>query len=345
MPKSRRASSDNYSPADGRRDSLDAASQPPPRSNRASSQTVRTDAPTESTFSPLASPTASSFRASGLAPPPSSQPYDQPPDELPGKRYRHTARFQEDLSEDLARATPPAAPDVPRAPPLSFSPYSNSRDSPYTFSASGQPGPPPSAHRSMAQARAADLDRSRQYLDDDDEEDELAARRAARAARNGNAPRPVRMPFDDPSPSGRRGGQRSSTWAADRSPLQKLELTLGSITKEEKRARVEAAEQRAREKAALAAQHAQEGSPTYPSRKAVQQNRVRDQRPAVGQDARQRGDPPGAVPSPATREQASQYPPEAPRLYDSSTQTLPPPLLVTKNRDVVEPQKLDSTLR
>jgi len=36
-------------------------------------------------------------------------------------------------------------------------------------------------------------------------------------------------------------------WAPDRSPLQRLELTLDSITKEEKRARVEEAELLARE--------------------------------------------------------------------------------------------------
>ncbi|RDA91553.1 hypothetical protein CP533_4342 [Ophiocordyceps camponoti-saundersi (nom. inval.)] len=41
--------------------------------------------------------------------------------------------------------------------------------------------------------------------------------------------------------------------ANDRSPLQRLELTLDSLTKEEKRARVEAAEQRARQRAALRA--------------------------------------------------------------------------------------------
>ncbi|KAJ2984492.1 hypothetical protein NUW58_g6030 [Xylaria curta] len=45
-------------------------------------------------------------------------------------------------------------------------------------------------------------------------------------------------------------------WAADRSPLQKLELTLDSITKEEKRARVEAAERRARERAARVSESA-----------------------------------------------------------------------------------------
>lgn len=49
-------------------------------------------------------------------------------------------------------------------------------------------------------------------------------------------------------------------WADDRSPLQRLELTLDSITKEEKRARVEAAERRMREKAeATAAEVAAEG--------------------------------------------------------------------------------------
>lgn len=47
--------------------------------------------------------------------------------------------------------------------------------------------------------------------------------------------------------------ERRRKFAHDRSPLQKLELTLDSMTKEEKRARVEAAEQRARQRAAMRA--------------------------------------------------------------------------------------------
>ena len=50
------------------------------------------------------------------------------------------------------------------------------------------------------------------------------------------------------------GAERPTEWAPDRSPLQKLEVKLNDISKEEKRARVQEAEQRLREsKAALAA--------------------------------------------------------------------------------------------
>lgn len=58
--------------------------------------------------------------------------------------------------------------------------------------------------------------------------------------------------------------ERRNKFANDRSPLQRLELTLDSMTKEEKRARVQAAEQRARERAAkkaaeASANHSQPG--------------------------------------------------------------------------------------
>ncbi|PHH73149.1 hypothetical protein CDD80_4013 [Ophiocordyceps camponoti-rufipedis] len=49
------------------------------------------------------------------------------------------------------------------------------------------------------------------------------------------------------------GSRRPRKLANERSPLQRLELTLDSMTKEEKRARVEAAEQRARRRAAMRA--------------------------------------------------------------------------------------------
>ncbi|KAG6010015.1 hypothetical protein E4U21_000456 [Claviceps maximensis] len=50
--------------------------------------------------------------------------------------------------------------------------------------------------------------------------------------------------------------ERHKKFANDRSPLQRLELTLDSMTKEEKRARVQAAEQRARDRAARRAAEA-----------------------------------------------------------------------------------------
>ncbi|KAK8064917.1 hypothetical protein PG994_007555 [Apiospora phragmitis] len=342
VSKVRRSSGgEDYSPSHSRTQSLDVTSHPQPKSNRTSLQTSHTDAPTDLSYSPLASPVASAFNPSGLAPRPSSQSYahHESPLDVSGRRKRRSARNQDDLLDDTARATPPAAPDVPRAPPISYkNPYDNGRASPYTFTASGQPGPPPSAlQRSMAQARAtdADVDIHRKYpterqfgatelvssRQDLDEEEELAARRAARAANSGargDVPRTHSrrqssgMAFDDPNSSRKRGSQRQP-FADDRSPLQKLELTLDSITKEEKRARVEAAERRAREKAAAnavanAAATAQPNTGRSVSQQGYQpgqqQVRFRNRGASVGQEDQRRvvvTDPVEAVPSSATK--------------------------------------------
>lgn len=67
----------------------------------------------------------------------------------------------------------------------------------------------------------------------------------------------VQSPASVSSPPTRSNTMRSSSgshaqrdWASDRSPLQKLEVTLGGISKEEKRARVQEAEMKARERMA-----------------------------------------------------------------------------------------------
>ncbi|KAK8072391.1 hypothetical protein PG996_005739 [Apiospora saccharicola] len=315
----------------------------------------------------------STFNPVGLAPRPSSLSYPQhqsPPDVV-DRRKRRSARNQDDLLDDTARATPPAAPDVPRAPPGSYKdPYGNGRASPYTFTASGQPGPPPSAlQRSMAQTRItdADVDIHRNYpyerqpgdpelessRQDFDEEDELAARRAARAANSGargDVPRThstrqsAGMAFDDPSSSRRRGSQRQP-FADDRSPLQKLELTLDSITKEEKRARVEAAERRAREKAAVnaAAATAQPDTGRSVSQQVYQpgpkQVQFRNRRASVGQEDQRRvvvTDPVEAIPSPATKGAFSQNP-ATPRSQNPSTPRSQIP--VPKNRNIPASEK------
>jgi hypothetical protein len=67
---------------------------------------------------------------------------------------------------------------------------------------------------------------------------------------------------------------RPKAFADVRSPLQRLELTLDSISKEDKRARVEAAERAARERAAT------KGS-TPQAEKSPQQVRFRERRPSV----------------------------------------------------------------
>lgn len=87
--------------------------------------------------------------------------------------------------------------------------------------------------------------------------------------------------------SGHHSTDRSKMFADARSPLQRLELTLDSISKEDKRARVEAAERAAREKAAAtAAAAAAAGNGTVQQgEKPVQpqqaQNRPRTRRPSM----------------------------------------------------------------
>lgn len=113
----------------GDRLSSNYPSQSNPRQNRFSNQT---DAPTISTQSPFASPIASEFQGDGLAPRPASfQPgasdtaYNG--DYLEKRRRRQSREHY----EDPALAPPPAAPEVPRAPPLSYKqPHSNGGQGP-----------------------------------------------------------------------------------------------------------------------------------------------------------------------------------------------------------------------
>ncbi|KAL2017401.1 hypothetical protein VTK56DRAFT_2244 [Thermocarpiscus australiensis] len=106
---------------------------------------------------------------------------------------------------------------------------------------------------------------------------------------------------------------RPRMFAVDRSPLQRLELTLDSISKEDKRARVEAAERAAREKAAANGNLQQgENSPQVP------QVRTRERRLSVAA-----GDAPATPITPSRPTQGSagkngpltQNPPEEGRRY------------------------------
>ncbi|KAK8103925.1 uncharacterized protein PG998_010958 [Apiospora kogelbergensis] len=145
------------------------------------------------------------------------------------------------------------------------------------------------------------------------------------------------MPFDDPNSSRKRGSQRQP-FADDRSPLQKLELTLDSITKEEKRARVEAAERRAREKAAAnaaaTAQHDTGRSATQQEYQPGQQQvRFRNRRASAGQEDQRRvvvTDPVEATPSSATKDAISRNP-------STHRSQIPVP----KNRNVPASEKSD----
>ncbi|KAK7416325.1 hypothetical protein QQX98_005270 [Neonectria punicea] len=252
----RRSESDDYTYNADRRSSLDV--QPVRRSNRASVQTQATEAPSESTFSPHDSPSSSSFPAQGLAPrPPSYQrgPPRDPAAEPSDFRRRRPSRNQEVFDEPESSSLP-AAPDAPPGPPVSYRhPYGNG-GLPYTYAAPDAPG---------GSSQLADTTPVEGEEDDGMEPEEYYQ---SSGGRTGGSQYPGRAPGEPARqdstasahnyPPSRRAttgtSSRRKKFADDRSPLQRLELTLDSITKEEKRARVEAAEHRARERAALRAE-------------------------------------------------------------------------------------------
>lgn len=245
---------------DGRND-LSIDTKPERSSNRFSSQSsrrpdrnsIQTEAPTVSTQSPFVSPTDSSFGVRGLAPRPPSFPYEAPAsaptnNDYLEKRRRRESRDREQAYEDQA---PPAAPDVPRAPPpVSYKqPYSG--------------GPPA---RSRSARRSEGPVSSSQGVADEYYRSHPREGKSTSGSRRGSAQKGRAGPHDEqewdstvperidvPQRQRRQGSvasqgesQRRRDWAPDRSPLQRLELTLDSITKEEKRARVEEAERLAK---------------------------------------------------------------------------------------------------
>ncbi|KAL1838673.1 hypothetical protein VTJ49DRAFT_2425 [Mycothermus thermophilus] len=249
--------SDGMDAATDQRSSLDAPAPNLPASNRVSIQTTKSDAPTESTMSPFVSPTASNFQGHGLTPRPPSLPYgaNQYPPEFIENRRRRRSRNQEQDDEYAALAAvqpPPAAPDAPPAPSTPASITSRY--------------PPPAGGHSR-----------RMSMDDDDYHRPAVARKEGRVALEESAMPRTRVVTDpargrnSPLPNGRRttsaaeqslqrskrrtaanasAGRRNRALSDVRSPLQKLEQTLDNISKEDKRARVEAAERAARERAA-----------------------------------------------------------------------------------------------
>ncbi|KAI8719596.1 hypothetical protein NCS52_00740800 [Fusarium sp. LHS14.1] len=295
----RRSESDDYTYNADRRSSFDVP--PVRRSNRASIQTQNTEAPSESTFSPH-SPSAASFAPQGLAPRPPS--YRQGPGEpSDSRRPRRPSRQQEEEEDEDGDLSPilPAAPEVPRGPPVSYRhPYGNG-GLPYTYTTAGAPAPPQPYGGASLQPDDMDNDdyqkssqRAREYQQSDRAQADLARRDSSASA------------YDQISRRATTGGSsgRSKKYLADdRSPLQRLELTLDSITKEEKRARVEAAERRARERQALRAG----------KQPAVQQPRTHERKPSVAYGERRpsaAAAPIAAAQRPAHREVSREVPRE-----------------------------------
>ncbi|OAA81027.1 hypothetical protein LEL_00572 [Akanthomyces lecanii RCEF 1005] len=284
-----RRSSEYELPPTEQRQSLD--SQPPRRTNRASIQTAYTEAPSESIFAP-GSPSSSSVTPQGLTPRPPS--YQAGFTEFARDNSdRKPRRMPYDEDEYFLQASPslPEAPDVPRGPPVSYrQPYvpaihipqapttRHEPVSPYQprtgISEDDQPYP---AYSDMPSATIPAPMTASTYVDD--------AR--PRAADTFGQPRRT-------STSGT--SDRRKKLATNRSPLQNLELTLDSMTKEEKRARVEAAEQRARQRAAKNAQALAGPPPDNASttlhdvgaRKSTQQPMPRQQTASYATDSRSR---------------------------------------------------------
>ena len=203
------------------------------------------------------------------------------------KRRRRASREAEEYNQASENTVPPpAAPDAPQFPPsVSYKqPYSSTASPanyppPVTSRSTRRPDAPVNANqtraldtyrdgRAEAKAGRSAVERGELSIDPEyrrerrdrnsigaapdqprDYPDKGGIRRGTVAARK------ERPEYHDPAPPprSRQGSaaeteaQRRREWAPDRSPLQRLELTLDSITKEEKRARVEEAELLARE--------------------------------------------------------------------------------------------------
>ncbi|PNH46778.1 hypothetical protein VD0004_g1361 [Verticillium dahliae] len=239
--------------------SSSSAPQQQPRRDRASVQTARTgytEAPTESTLSPFVSPTRSSFAPQGLAPRPPTLPYgsSEYADEFVEKRQRRRSLKNEEQIDRTVGPTPPAAPDVPRAPPVSYR-------QPYTQSV--QPAGPLAPQRQNVPPVDIDDMEPEAYYKADGQQNYPRTERSQGASRPAGPPRDARhgrrkssatntVPLNGAGealdsanqPTRIPTGRKVSTDI--RSPLQHLETVL---SKEEKRARMEAAEQRVRAKA------------------------------------------------------------------------------------------------
>ncbi|KAF3057376.1 hypothetical protein GL218_06276 [Daldinia childiae] len=196
--------------------------------------------------------------------------------------------------------------------------------------------------------RAPILDRSRQTFDESGDAGKQAFRglegtRSIGKLANGDTTEKEAM---DPSAPKRQGTLNAPvkrpTWADDRSPLQRLELTLDSITKEEKRARVEAAEHRARERAARKESVSiQERLQLLPERQTSQPSRSRDRRQSDARPEEQRAvvaDPVPAQPSvAASHGPLTRSPPEEAR--QPSDQFPRSQIPVARNRNITTAEK------
>lgn len=167
------------------------------------------------------------------------------PPEIIEKRRRRASKNREEDDAYTVSGALPAAPDVPRATSLSYRhPYGNG-GLPYTKSKANPAQPDiipspgmmdPDTYQALSTniPRHASISSNRRVSSDS-----AAPTRNGSTRESVNGSRKISL-----------GNEADRRLFADiRSPLQRLELTLDSITKEEKRARIEAAERNVQERA------------------------------------------------------------------------------------------------
>lgn len=271
--QSRRVSADytNEFAQNDQRRSLDV--QPTRKANRTSIQTTYTEAPTDTTFSPNSPTSAGDYH--GLAPRPAS--YRGFPQDQAFEGYDRQDRRPNRIPDEYETASPaPSATDtIIRNPPISYrDPYENGS---YQYQNPPQATSAQPTRQSGAQAESTSYNEQHVTPPRDSQfgapqpfvnnglarTDSIASAQLQRSATVGQ-------------------NERRKKLADNRSPLQRLELTLDSMTKEEKRARVEAAEQRARARAAKrAAEAAENRSQTVDSQPPPSAPSQRQRQPAA----------------------------------------------------------------
>lgn len=255
-------------------DSMQSQLPLPPAQSKPNRTSLQSQAPTVSTQSPFASPTVSSFQAEGLAPRPPSFPYGAAEganrDYAERRRWRvnhDTEQYYDDKGDS---GPPPAAPDAPRPPPpLSYKHLHGAVEqyTPYSVPARSRStrrpeGPTdatqiqPVVYRERRSDSRDNIDRDelntggeykrdRISIGDIDEPNTITTRKTAK--KDGPEYHKLTTYRTKNESTVDTEAQRRREWAPDRSPLQRLELTLDSITKGEKRARIEEAEFLARQ--------------------------------------------------------------------------------------------------
>lgn len=200
-----------------------------------------------------------------------------------GMSRRPDRQSSEQYRDSSFESVPQASlngPDPSRGPPPSYRqphgnsgpPYAGSSSNSNSNSGSNHPSPSSKQLKSSPLGRLAvddDMDPEGYYTTRREEYSDVPRHRIHDVTSGRGSMAPPIIPQDIAARLPRKtyvnvsSGRRNQI-ANDRSPLQRLELTLDSMTKEEKRARVQAAEQRARERAARRAAEASGALPIEP---------------------------------------------------------------------------------